>query len=123
MPKIIERKRDVDYRNAPIKDKPYKIADGDGLYLLIRPSGQKVWQMLYRHGGKHKTYTFGTYDNEVSLKEARQELVKVKSLLREGIDPNEHKKTRRMENIGQSETDLPPLILSPVRCSGRRSAA
>lgn len=111
MPKIIERKRDVDYRNAPIKDKPYKIADGDGLYLLIRPSGQKVWQMLYRHGGKHKTYTFGTYDSEVSLKEARHELLRVRSLLREGIDPNEHKKTRRMENIGQSETTFEAVAL------------
>lgn len=103
MPKIIKKKKDTHFRDAPIGDKPYKIADGDGLYLLVRPSGQKVWQMLYRHGGKHKTYTFGSY-GEVSLKEAQQELVRVKSLLCEGIDPNVAKKTRRMENTGQSET-------------------
>ena len=103
MPKIVKKKEDTIYRNAKLKDKPYKIVDGDGLYLLVRPTGSKVWQMLYTYGGKNKTYTFGPYP-EVSTKHVRTKLVEVKALLREGIDPNSVKQARRMENMGQSDT-------------------
>jgi hypothetical protein len=36
-------------RNAKAKDKPYKLADGGGLYLEVMPSGGKLWRMKFRH--------------------------------------------------------------------------
>ncbi|RVS65726.1 DUF4102 domain-containing protein, partial [Escherichia coli] len=39
---------------AKPKDKPYKLADGGGLYLLIKPNGGKYWRLKYRVAGKEK---------------------------------------------------------------------
>jgi hypothetical protein len=43
------------------KDKPYKLADERGLYLLVNPNGGKLWRMNYRHEGKQNTLSFGTH--------------------------------------------------------------
>jgi hypothetical protein len=41
--------------NAAVKDKPYKLTDGDGLHLLVRPNGSKLWRMRYRFNGQENT--------------------------------------------------------------------
>lgn len=43
---------DTAIRNAKPLDKPYKLSDAQGLYLLIKPNGSKLWQLKYRFGGK-----------------------------------------------------------------------
>jgi hypothetical protein len=43
------------------KEKPYKKADGWGLYLDIKPSGSKLWRFKYRFNGKEKLLSFGSY--------------------------------------------------------------
>lgn len=45
---------DVALRKAKPQDKPYKIAAGNGLYLLINPIGSKLWRWKYRVAGKEK---------------------------------------------------------------------
>lgn len=57
-------------KGAKPKDKLYKLSDEKGLFLSMRPTGGKYWQMKYRFDGKEKTLSFGVYP-EVSLKEAR----------------------------------------------------
>lgn len=52
------------------KDKPYKLADGGGLYLLIKPNGGKYWRLKYRVAGKEKLLALGVYP-EVTLADAR----------------------------------------------------
>ena len=52
------------------KDKPYSVADGDGLYLWVYPSGKKSWRVVYRINGKYSKTTIGSYP-AISLKEAR----------------------------------------------------
>ena len=47
-------------------DKPYKVADSGGLYLLVKPNGSRLWRYDYRHGGKRKTAAFGAFP-EVAL--------------------------------------------------------
>ncbi len=49
-------------------DKPYKLADGGGLCLLVPPSGAKLWRWRYRFDGKEKMMALGEYPL-VSLKE------------------------------------------------------
>ncbi len=47
--------------NAKSRDKPYKLADEKGLYLLIQPSGGKLWRLDYRFDSKRKTLALGSY--------------------------------------------------------------
>lgn len=77
---------DTACKNALPKEKPYKLTDALGLYLLVRPNGNKWWRMDYRHQGKRKTLSCGVYPN-VTLKEAREERERLKKLLDQGIDP------------------------------------
>ena len=46
---------------AKPKEKPYKLADGDGLYLEVMPTGAKYWRLKYRHLGKEKRLAVGVY--------------------------------------------------------------
>lgn len=103
MPRMTTRLADTKLRSAQPKEKPYKLHDGEGLFLLIRPTGKKVWQMLYQHAGKHNTFTIGPYP-DIGASDARRIRDEVKAQLREGINPNKTKETRRLENMGQSGT-------------------
>lgn len=46
---------------AKPKDKPYKMADGGGLYLLVNPNGARYWRLKYRVDGKEKLLALGVY--------------------------------------------------------------
>ena len=48
-------------KNAKPDAKPYKLADGGGMFLLIRPNGSKYWRLKYRFGGKEKLLALGVY--------------------------------------------------------------
>lgn len=50
---------DVAARKAKPEAKPYKMADGGGLFLLVQPNGSKYWRLAYRYFGKQKTDTAG----------------------------------------------------------------
>jgi hypothetical protein len=50
-------------------DKDYKLSDGAGLYLLVRPNGSKLWRFNYVHHGKHRMLAFGAWP-EVGLADA-----------------------------------------------------
>lgn len=72
-------------------DKDYKMADGGGLFLLVRPSGVKLWRMKYRIAGKEKLLSFGEYPI-VTLKDARNYANDARRLLAAGTDPGKVKK-------------------------------
>lgn len=78
-------------RNAKSKSKPYKLADGDGMFLLVTPAGGKYWRLKYRVAGKEKLLALGIYP-EVSLAEARKRRVQAREALAAGDDPGELKK-------------------------------
>ncbi|CAM2175257.1 Arm DNA-binding domain-containing protein [Burkholderia orbicola] len=61
---------DTAIKNAKPAEKPRKLFDGGGLYLLVVPSRAKYWWLKYRFGGKEKTLSFGVY-SEVTLAAAR----------------------------------------------------
>ena len=63
-----------------------KHADGQGLYLLVKPAG-KYWRMDYRHADKRKTLALGVYP-AVSLAQARKARDKARELLAQGTDPS-----------------------------------
>jgi integrase len=69
------------------KTTPYKVADRDGLYLLIPPSGAKGWRFDYRFAGRRKTLSFGPL-KDVTLAKARQRLADARAELADGRDPS-----------------------------------
>jgi integrase len=81
---------DTTCRQTKPADKPTKLADGGGLYLLVNQTG-KYWRWDYRHAGKRKTLALGVYP-ETGLAKARERHQAARKILAEGIDPGEAKK-------------------------------
>jgi hypothetical protein len=84
---------DIQCKNAKPQSKPYKLTDGNGLYLLVNSAG-KYWRYDYRFLGKRKTMPFGTYP-EIPLSQARQKLIDAKRQLADGIDPMAARKAKK----------------------------
>lgn len=90
----------IDLRNAKPTDKPQKLGDEKGLFLLVQPSGGMLWRMKYRIDGRdehgnpkriEKKLALGTFP-EVSLKEARERRDEARRMLANGVDPAEKKR-------------------------------
>ena len=95
---------DAKARNAKPKTKPYKISDGDGLFLVVTPSGSKYWRMKYFFAGKEKLLALGVYP-DVTLSDARERRTQARKVLAAGNDPGEVKKAaKRLTIINNSNT-------------------
>ncbi len=62
---------DIKVKNAKSTGKAYRLFDGEGLFLLVTPSGGKLWKLKYRFEGKEKILSFGSYP-ETIIKKARE---------------------------------------------------
>jgi len=93
MPKRILPLTDLQVQKAKPKENEYKLSDGGGLYLLITPTGGKLWRLKYRFGGKEKLLSFKSYP-EISLSQARQSREQARQLIANGVDPSEFKKNQ-----------------------------
>jgi integrase len=103
MPKRIVPLTDVKVKKAKPQDKPVSLFDGGGLYLLVTPSGGKLWRFKYRFAGKDSKLAFGSYP-DVSLQDARKRRDDARKLLAGGIDPAEERKTQKQAAIEEGET-------------------
>ncbi|PHM52202.1 integrase [Xenorhabdus hominickii] len=88
--------RQVD--TAKPKEKPYKLADGGGLYLLVNPNGSRYWRLKYRIAGKEKLLALGVYP-EISLAEARTKRNDARRTLSDGNDPIEEKRAEKAAKV------------------------
>uniref|UniRef100_UPI0016572104 tyrosine-type recombinase/integrase n=1 Tax=Xenorhabdus indica TaxID=333964 RepID=UPI0016572104 len=88
--------RQVD--TAKPKEKPYKLADGGGLYLLVNPNGSRYWRLKYRIAGKEKLLALGVYP-EISLAEARTKRNDARQTLSDGHDPIEEKRAEKAAKV------------------------
>lgn len=84
---------DVAIRNAKPREKPFKLSDSGGLFLLVTPSS-KLWRFAYRFGGKQKALALGAYP-VVPLSAARLLRDDAKRLLLTGRDPSVERKVQR----------------------------
>ncbi len=82
---------DISIRAAKHGDKPIKLSDERGLFLLLQPSGGKLWRLKYRFEGSEKKLSLGRYP-DVSLKDARKRRDEARALLAAGIDPGEQRR-------------------------------
>ncbi len=87
---------DVKIKAAKPREKQYKLADSEGMYLLILPAGGKYWRLKYRIDGKEKVLALGVYP-KVSLSGARDRRRNAKDILSEGEDPSVVKKLEKIK--------------------------
>ncbi len=89
---------DKTIRAARPQERPYKLADGQGLYLAITPQGSRYWRLKYRFDGKEKLLALGVYPH-VSLKDARERRDDARKLMAGGTDPGEHRKVQKLARV------------------------
>ncbi len=95
---------DVQIRNLKPRDKQYKVSDFEGLYILVKPSGSRLWQLKYRFFGKERLLSFGAYP-AISLAQARKLKDEARALLARDIDPSEAKQeAKRSKREAQGHT-------------------
>lgn len=96
---------DAAIRTAKPTDKPYKLTDGKGLFVLVHPNGSKYWRLKYRYDGKEKTLALGVYP-ETLLKEARQRCDEARKLLANDMDPGNVKKAQKAARLADAENSF-----------------
>lgn len=94
---------DIAAKNAVAKEKQYTLFDGEGLFLLVMPTGSKLWRWKYRTGGVERRISLGSYP-KVSLKAARAARDEHQAQLRKGVDPAATKKAQKDEERVKGET-------------------
>lgn len=106
MPSLLS---DAAIRKAKPKEKPYKLFDGSGLFLLVTPTkngklppnaGGKWWRFKYRFKGKEKLLSFGTYP-EISLASARDRRDAARKQVASGVDPSVSRKEEKEQWSGE----------------------
>ncbi|MBC7203438.1 MAG: tyrosine-type recombinase/integrase [Pusillimonas sp.] len=88
---------DVAIRQAKPQEKPYKLTDGTGLYLLVNRTG-KYWRYDYRFARKRKTISYGIYPI-VTLSTAREAHMAAKRELAQGHDPMVARKVEKQSGV------------------------
>jgi integrase len=86
---------DTALRNIKPKDRPFKLADGNGLYLFVTTTGTRLWRLKYRFAGKEKSLSIGAYP-AVTIKMAREGRETAKAMLAAGVDPSQAKQVSRL---------------------------
>jgi integrase len=100
----------VAIRNAKPAAKPFKLADEQGLFLLVNPSGSRLWRLKYRYAGREKLLAFGSYP-EVSLKQARARRDDARAILREGRDPSAERKATKQRQALEARNAFKAVAL------------
>ena len=93
--------KDTHIKNAKPAAKPYKLTDGEGLHLEVRPNGSKLWRLRYRLHGKESVYSIGKYP-KVSLALARERRNEAKELVEQGINPSLQRKQEKIRQAHES---------------------
>ena len=116
---------DTQCRTAKAKDKPYKLSDGKGLHLEIKPNGVKAWRYRFelRQGEaiKESVFAIGEYviapsgetpeeaqarraGRRFTLAEARDERSKARALVKQGINPAHSRQLERIKREQENAT-------------------
>ena len=99
---------DIAVKNSKPKTQSYKLTDGDGMFLLVRPTGAKYWRLKYRYTGKEKLLALGVYP-EIKLQAARKRRMEARELLAHGTDPGARRKTEKQAARLLGENTFEPI--------------
>jgi len=110
---------DTRVRTTKHCQRPIKLSDSGGLYLLIAPHGSKLWRLAYRFGGKQKTLAIGAYPT-FTLKAARDKREEAKRLLANGIDPSMQRRLdKQITSTGNTFKAVAEEVLAKLEKEGR----
>lgn len=93
---------DTKLKNLKPQEKPFKVTDRDGLYVMVLPSGSISFRYNYKINGRYETLTIGKYGN-ISLAEARELLVAAKKSISTGSSPA-RVKAREKKRLVEADT-------------------
>jgi integrase len=100
MPKLTDKA----VKNIKPQDRPFKLMDERGLFLLVNPNGSKLWRFRYRFNDKEKLLGLGSYP-DTGLADAREAQAEMRKLLANGIDPSQDRKQKeRKKKIDEAAT-------------------
>ncbi len=85
-------------RNAKAKLRPYKLFDDRGLYLLVTPTGSKLWRLRFTINGRENMHSLGPYP-DVTLARARDKREDARRLVADGVNPSLHRKAARLARV------------------------
>lgn len=112
--------REREIQAAAARDRPYKLADGGGLTLLVQPTGAKWWRFRYRVRGREKMLSMGTYP-EVPLSKARQLREEARGLVGQGLDPSLFRVTHpRMSSVTARDSHPAAIVSARSTLEPRR---
>jgi len=94
---------DLKIKKAKPQDRPFKMYDSLGLFVLVNPNGSKLWRQKYQLDGKERTIAHGSYP-VVSLRDARQKRDEIRDQLAAGTDPAVQKRLDQIEAETQART-------------------
>jgi hypothetical protein len=107
---------DTKIRSLKPSDRPFKISDSHGLYLLINPGGSRLWYLKYRINGKESRLGLGAYP-DVSLSGARQQRDGIRKLLAQNITPVKQRAAERgactSEKVRGTKTGVLTIRFAP----------
>jgi integrase len=113
---------DTRVRTAKPCERPIKLSDSGGLYLLIQPHGSKLWRLAYRFGGKQKSLALGVYPM-ITLKHAREKRDEAKRLLAANIDPSTQRRLEKLTaSTGNTFRAVAQEVLMKLEREGRAGA-
>lgn len=115
---------DIQVRNLKPRDKAYKISDFEGLFVLVKANGSKLWQMKYRLYGKERLLSIGVYP-DVSLAQARKVKEQARAKVAASIDPSEAKQTEKRikrEEAGKTFEKIGAMFLDKQLKEGKSKA-
>jgi integrase len=113
---------DTKVRSAKSREKPFKLSDERGLFLLVTPTGSRLWRLKYRLNGREKLISLGAYP-DVTLKRAREKRDAARTLIADGIDPSAQRKAERaalaqsFEGVAKEWLELQTKSLAPETIS------
>ncbi len=93
---------DTAIRNVKPPERPRKLFDERGLYLLLNPDGSRYWRLKYRIAGREKQISLGVHPN-VGLKLARDRRDEARKLVAAGVDPSAHRKAEKLARLNTLE--------------------
>jgi integrase len=96
---------DLNLRNLETRDKPYKVADGNGLFVLVSPSGLRAWRWKYRFAGKEKVLPLGKYP-DVTLADARRARDEARNKVLANVDPAEERRDAKFALLAAHENSF-----------------
>lgn len=102
MARIVKPLSPTQVENARPRATPYKLRDGEGLYLLVKPDGARLWRLDYtRPDGRRNTLSLASFP-AVTLKQARAKRLALKTMLADGVDPCEQRRADKAAAVERS---------------------